>query len=198
MTTSSSRRTRSARTTGRRCRRPAARRRPIRRRSARTGFLLALHPFLTHYLGGADCTAPGSTGTWNSITGSTGGWQQVAYDLSAYAGHQVEVSISYVTDPSTGVVGAFVDDTKIVINGSVTSADGFEGASSTWTIGGPPAGSPPNEGNWQIGTADLLNVNAGTSTKDTLLLGFGLEHLSTNAERTALIKKAVDGLIANG
>jgi hypothetical protein len=161
------------------------------------GFLLTLHPFLTHYLGGPTCTAAGTTGTWNAITGSTGGWQQLEYDLSAYAGSQVEVSISYVTDPSTGVVGAFVDDTKITING-VTAADGFEGATSTWTIGGPPAGSPPNEGNWQIGTADLLNVNAGTSTKDTLLLGFGLEQLSTNTERTALIKKAVDGLIANG
>ncbi|MGH8826055.1 MAG: M14 family zinc carboxypeptidase, partial [Jiangellaceae bacterium] len=31
-----------------------------------TGFLLAMHPFLRHYLGGADCTAPGTSGTWNS------------------------------------------------------------------------------------------------------------------------------------
>ncbi|HEU4490631.1 MAG TPA: M14 family metallopeptidase, partial [Jiangellales bacterium] len=28
------------------------------------GFLLALHPFLANYLGGADCTEPGDTGTW--------------------------------------------------------------------------------------------------------------------------------------
>ena len=38
----------------------------------------------------------------------------MAFDLSAYAGQQVEVSITYVTDPGTGGVGAFVDDTKVV------------------------------------------------------------------------------------
>lgn len=162
------------------------------------GFLLDLHPFLKHYLGGADCTAPGSTGSWNAITGSTGGWRQVAYDPAPYVGKHVELSISYVTDPSTGLVGAFVDDTKIVVNGSVASADGFEGATSTWSIGGPPAGSPPNAGNWQFGTAGLLNVNAGTSTKDTLLLGFGLEQLASDADKTALMKKAIGGLLANG
>ncbi|MEO6715344.1 MAG: M14 family metallopeptidase, partial [Mycobacteriales bacterium] len=62
------------------------------------GFLLDAHPFLRHYLGGEDCTAAGTTGTWNAITGDTGGYQQVAYDLAPFLGQQVEVSISYVTD----------------------------------------------------------------------------------------------------
>ena len=109
------------------------------------GFLLDLHPFLAHYLGGAGCSDPGSSGQWNSITGSTDGWKDVAFDLGPYLGQQVEVSITYVTDPNTGGIGAFVDDTKITKDGT-TDADGFEGASSTWTVGGPAAGSPPNAG----------------------------------------------------
>ena len=89
------------------------------------GFLLQLHPFLEHYLGGAGCASPGTTGEWNSFTGSTGGWEDVAFDLAPYAGKQVEVSITYMTDPSTGGIGAFVDDTKVTVDGNATS-DGFE------------------------------------------------------------------------
>ena len=157
------------------------------------GFLLNAHPFLRHYLGGADCTGPGTSGTWNSFTGSTGGWQDAAFDLTGFAGGQVEIAISYVTDPATGGVGAFVDDTHVVVDG-VDSADGFEGATSTWTVGGPPAGSAPNQGDWAI-SEKLVNAFAGTSTEDTLLLGFGLEQLSTDAERADLVERALGSLL---
>ena len=157
------------------------------------GFLLDLHPFLAHYLGGAGCTDPGSSGQWNSITGSTDGWKDVAFDLDPYLGQQVEVSITYVTDPNTGGIGAFVDDTKITKDGT-TDADGFEGASSTWTVGGPAAGSPPNAGNWKI-SETLVKAFGGVSTKDSLLLGFGLEQLSDDASRQDLVDKALTGLI---
>ena len=162
---------------------------------AEGGFLLSMHPFLDHYLGGADCTEPGTSGTWNSFTSGVtpSGWNQVAVDLSAFAGDQVEVAISYVTDPNTGGVGAFVDDTHVIVDG-VDSADGFEGATSTWTVGGPPPGSAPNAGNWQI-TEKLVNAFAGTSTEDTLLLGFGLEQLSTAAERVDLLERALGALL---
>lgn len=160
------------------------------------GFLLDLHPFLGHYFGGPTCTVPGTTGTWNSITGSTDGWKQVAYDLSAFAGGQVEVSITYVTDPGTGGVGAFVDDTRVVVNG-VADADGFEAETSDWTVAGAPAGSPENSGNWAIGAA-LLNFYAATSTDDTLLLGFGLEQLATDEDRRELLSQALAGLLGGG
>jgi hypothetical protein len=160
------------------------------------GFLLQLHPFLRHYFGGADCTGPGTSGTWNSFTGSTDGWQQAAFDLSPFAGGPVELSITYVTDPATGGVGAFVDDTRIVFGGTVAEADGFEGATSTWAVSDPPPGSAPSSKNWQIGP-QLLNFYAGTSTEDTVLLGFGLEQLSSNAERADLVRRALGGLIGN-
>lgn len=103
------------------------------------------------------------------------------------------MSLSYVTDPGTGGVGAFVDDTKIVVDGA-TDADSFEGQTSSWTVGDAPEGSPEPLNNWVIG-GPLLNFYAATSTKDTLLLGFGLEQLATAAERNALMDRALAGLI---
>ena len=97
-----------------------------------------------------------------------------------------------MSDPATGGVGAFVDDTRVVINGT-TSADGFEGATSTWAITGPPAGSPPSPAQWQFGER-LVNFYAGTSTADTLLLGFGLEQVTAPADRTTLVRRALSGL----
>lgn len=161
------------------------------------GFLLAEHPFLRHYLTGppqqAQCTASGSSGAWHAITGSTGGWRQVAFDLAAYAGKQVEISISYVTDPGFGGIGAFVDDTRLVVGGTTVEADGFEGATSSWTVQGAPEGSPPTVTEWTIGPA-ALQFYAGTSTDDTLLLGFGLEQVAAPADRTALVRRALSGL----
>ncbi len=156
------------------------------------GFLLDLHPFLRSYLGGADCTAPGTTGTWNAFTGSSEGWQPVAFDLSAYSGQDVEVSISYVSDPGSGGVGVFVDDTHVVIDGA-DDADGFEGPSSDWTPGPAPEGSPPATP-WEIDEA-LLTLYAATSTEDSLLLGFGLEQMASADERSALVGRALDGLL---
>ena len=157
------------------------------------GFLLQLHPFLEHYLGGAGCASPGSSGEWNSFTGSTGGWEDVAFDLAEYAGQQVELSVTYMTDPSAGGIGAFVDDTRVTVDGN-TTADGFEGAESSWTVGSEPAGSPPNQGNWKIGEK-LVNAFGGVSTEDSLLLGFGLEQMSDDASRKDLIDRALSGLI---
>ena len=158
------------------------------------GFLLELHPFLERYLtGGNPCTNTGTSGAWNSFTGSTDGWTQAAADLSAYAGEQVELSITYVTDPAGGGVGAFVDDTSVVAGGATLEADGFEEATSTWAVTGPPEGSPPTVAEWEFGE-QLVNFYAATATEDTLLLGFGLEQLATDEERAALVGQALDGL----
>ena len=158
------------------------------------GFLLEDHPFLRHYFTGPGCANPGTSGTWNSITGSTDGWREVSYDLTPFAGQQVEISLTYVTDSGFGGVGAFVDDTRIIAGGVVTDADGFEGATSTWAVGAVPEGSPQPFTNWVIGPA-LLDFHAATATRDTLLLGFGFEQLATQAERNELMQRALSGLL---
>jgi hypothetical protein len=156
-------------------------------------FLLAQHPFLATYLG-TDCQGTDATSEWHAILQSTDGWTDVAYDLSAWQGQQVEVSISYVTDPAFGGVGVFVDDTRVVIDDDPSDADGFEGTTSVWTPGGPPDGSAPNSGDWQIGGV-LFKAFGATSTEDTLLLGFGLEQLTTGEERADLVGRALSGLL---
>lgn len=104
------------------------------------GYYAQLHPFLTHYLtvGGDACTGTGTTGSWNRFTGSSNGWQEVSVDLGAYAGEQVELSVSYVTDPGSGGIGVFVDDTELVVGGTPRDTEGFETALGPWSTPGAP------------------------------------------------------------
>ena len=150
------------------------------------GFLLDLHPWLLHYLTpGTPCTTPGDTGDWNALTGSTL-WIPVSYDLSAYAGDQVEVVVSYVTDPATGGLGAIIDDTKLVTTGGESQQEGFEEGLGAWQVLGSPEGSPENLSDWERsdGLAELASV---TATEDTLLFGFGLEQLATAEQRATVV-----------
>ncbi len=163
------------------------------------GFLLDDHPFLEHYLTRADpntpgslCTAGGSTGQWHRLTGSSGGWQQVQFDLSGYVGRQVEVAVSYVTDPASGGVGVFVDDTRLTVGGT-TTAEGFETGLGAWTVPGAPDGSAGNTSDFR--RAQTL-VGSSISTPDSVLFGFGLEQVADPGERAALLGRAVHSLIA--
>lgn len=159
------------------------------------GYYVEGHPFLAHYLTVTDsgCTATGTSGAWNRFTGSSNGWQPVSVDLSAYAGKQVELSISYVTDPGTGGIGAFVDDTELVVGGTPQGPEGFETALGPWTVARPPAGSPGNTGDWARAQA-LFHSQAAVTTRDTVLIGFGLEHVPGAADRKQLIGKALSAL----
>ncbi|MFD5076786.1 M14 family zinc carboxypeptidase [Streptomyces sp. NPDC058371] len=159
------------------------------------GYLLQEHPALKRYLtlGSGACTNTGTSGSWNSFTGASSGWQQVSFDLSAYAGKSVEVSLSYVTDPSSGGHGLLADDASLVIGGTATQAEGFETSLGAWNVPGPPAGSPAVLNDWaRVG--ELFKTYGAVTTDDTVLLGFGLEHVTTAAGRTALIGKALKAL----
>ena len=152
------------------------------------GFYVEEHPQLLNYLTlGNPCTSPGATGEWNAMTGSSGGWIPVSFDLTAYAGQNVELVVSYVTDPSTGGLGVIIDDTKLVTTGDVVSeAEGFEAGLGAWAVLGAPESSPDNLSDWERapGLADLVSVIA---TSDTLIFGFGLEQLATDAERADVV-----------
>ena len=110
----------------------------------------------------------------------------MAFDLSAYVGRPVDVKISYVTDPNTGGIGAFVDDTRVTTTAGVLDADGFEGATSLWTLEGAPDGSAPNAGDFQF-AGTLVEVAASVTTEDSVLLGYGIEQLATPAEQADVL-----------
>ncbi|MET9382458.1 M14 family zinc carboxypeptidase [Streptomyces sp. NPDC002928] len=159
------------------------------------GFYVGEHPWLKHYLTltSNDCTATGTSGSWNALTGASSGWQQVNFDLSAYAGKSVEVSLSYVTDPGTGGHGVLADDAALVVGGTATGTEGFETSLGDWQVAGPPAGSPAVLKDWTR-TGALFQTYGAVTTDDTVLLGFGLEHVTAAADRTALIGKALSAL----
>jgi hypothetical protein len=164
------------------------------------GTLLPLHPFLRHYLSpGNPCQPTGTTGAWNAFTGESGGWVEVAFDLSAYTGRRVDVKVSYITDAVdvgvAGGIGVFVDDTRLIIDGTDVDADGFEAASGDWAVEGPPDDSPPGiHGNFVIST-ELISVAAAVTTEDTALLGFGIESLATFTEQADVLGRLVNPLL---
>ncbi|MFB8774025.1 M14 family metallopeptidase [Streptomyces broussonetiae] len=158
------------------------------------GYFIQAHPALKRYLtlGDGGCTATGTSGSFHSLTGVSAGWQALSFDLSAYAGKTVELSVSYVTDPGSGGRGVLLDNTAVVIGGEAAT-EGFETSFGPWTVAGPPAGSPAVVRDWEL-TGELFRTFGAVATDDTVLLGFGLEHVTVPAARTALLGKALAAL----
>lgn len=156
------------------------------------GFYIQGHPALQRYLtlGSDACTPHGTSGSWNSFTGASDGWQQVEFDLSAYAGRTVEVSFSYITDPGSGGRGVLVDNATVVIGGTEGPVEGFETLLGPWSTPGPPAGSPAVVRDWGR-SGELFQTYGAVTTGDTVLLGFGLEQVPSATDRAALLRKAL-------
>ena len=152
------------------------------------GWVQELHPFLSHYMNDA-CEPTGTTGVWNAATGESGGWVQWSVDLSAYAGSQVEVSITYASDWSTQDPGVFIDDTAVTVGGAVVAETSFEDDLGGWTVSGPPEGAVANSNDW-IRTQLGFEEGAVTTTEDTVFAGFGFEGLS-QTERDDLVARSM-------
>jgi hypothetical protein len=159
-----------------------------------------LHPFLVHYQtnigrstdeGDEDCTGTGTTGVWNGATGNSGGYQSWKIDLSAYAGSQVEVSISYVQDFAVAGLGVFVEDAVLTEDGVVTSQTSFEDGLGGFTAGPPPAGTLGTQQQWtsrgSVGYVD----GPGVQTPRSVTWGFGLEGVNGAGVRATLMAGAM-------
>lgn len=81
----------------------------------------------------------------NGITGDSGGWSQMRFDLSAYAGSSIMVRFRQATDAAFLDKGMFVDDIEITVDGTSIFFDDAETAGG-WVsdsqsfIGAPGAG----------------------------------------------------------
>lgn len=98
-----------------------------------------------------------------------------------------------MTDPASGGVGVFVDDTKVTTTGGTLDAENFESGLGVWSTPGPPEGSPGG-GDFARSQAD---VTAAVWTKDSVLLGFGLEQVESAADRGRIMKKIMQSLIGH-
>ena len=153
-----------------------------------------LHPHLDHYQRlnpDGSCTPSGTTGEWHAASGASGGWENWEVDLSAWAGQTVEISITYASDWAVQNLGVFVDDVTLP-DGTSTS---FESDLGGWSVPGAPDDSSPNANDWIRTDAAGFPVGAVISTPDTLLLGFGLEGISTPAERDEVMRRAMAHLL---
>lgn len=112
---------------------------------------LDLHPWLAHYQS-PSCAPTGTSGEWNAATGRSDGWEQWAFDLSAYPG-DVELSIAYVSDEVVQDAGVFLDDVVVPAGSGSTSFEPDASTSDGWTATGPPPGSPALANNWIAGDA---------------------------------------------
>jgi hypothetical protein len=154
----------------------------------------SLHPFLAHYqTQGAnpeDCTATGTTGSWNAATGGSGGWQDWNVDLSAYAGKRVEVSITVATDPASLGVGLWVDDTEVTADGAPVATTSFEDDLGGWEVGPPPEGTESQKGGWER-TVKQFDEGGVVVTNDTVYTGFGLEGITGADKRGEFMRRAL-------
>jgi hypothetical protein len=154
-----------------------------------------LHPQLAHYQtwdGVAACTATGTTGSWNAASGKSGGWQQWSIDLSAYAGGQVEVAIAYASDWAVQGLGVFVDDVVVSTGEGSTS---FETGLDGWTVAGAPPGSATNANDWIRTDKSGFPVGNSITTPSSVIMGFGIEGVSTPEARAAVMRRVVDHLL---
>ena len=109
-----------------------------------------LHPFLTHYQtfqSDGTCTNTGSSGEWNAANGSSSGWQQLAFDIPAGLGPQVEISITSVSDWGfQQFPGVFIDDIVVSTGEGSTSFEEDGDPMDGWTVPGAPQDAEGIEG----------------------------------------------------
>jgi hypothetical protein len=136
-------------------------------------FWLELHPFLEHYQTAQDdgtCTPTGTTGAWNARSGHSDGYEQWSVDLSAYAGKDVVVSISYASDDLFQKQGVFVDDIVVSTGAGTTSFENDGDTMDGWSVPGAPAGSAPNGNDWIVGTAADTPTPVGVQIDDSFAM----------------------------
>jgi hypothetical protein len=157
-----------------------------------------IHPFMDHYqtIVGDDCIPEGTTGEWWAANGNSGDWQQWHVDLAGpdgrFVGHQVEVSITYVSDWATQGLGVFIDEISITADGlSQPGTTSFETGNDDWQMPAAPAGSATNANTWEITDSAGFPEGAIIAGPDSLLWGFGLEGVTGAAKRAELMGRAI-------
>ncbi|GIH19317.1 M1 family metallopeptidase [Rugosimonospora africana] len=119
-------------------------------------------PFLAHYTtreADGTCSSTGTTGVWwgdSSFNYGPGDDNPFTFDLSQYAGKQVELSITYAAKPAAGPdddtterLGVFLDDVTVSTGQGTTSFEDDGDTMDGWTA------SPASDDNgWESITAD--------------------------------------------
>ena len=164
-----------------------------------------LHPFLTRYQtyrpATDDCVPTGTGGgEWNAANGASGGWQQFEIDLGDYAGEQVELSITALSDWGLQQFpGVFVDDVVVSTGEGSTSFEDDGNTMDGWTVPGAPQDPEgvegPNRNDWVARGGLGIEEGAAVATPDTLYMGFGFEGITGAQTRKEVMQRAVAYLL---
>jgi hypothetical protein len=163
-----------------------------------------LHPFLTHYQtfnpSDGTCSPTGTSGEWNAANGSSSGWQQMQFDLTAYQGQQVEISITALSDWGfQQFPGVFIDDIQTSTGEGNTSFEDDADPADGWTPTGAPQDAAgvegPNVNDWVRRGGLGIDEGAAVATPDTLYMGFGFEGISGAATRNQVMDRTIDYLL---
>jgi hypothetical protein len=162
-----------------------------------------VHPFLKHYQtddGEGSCTAEGTSGKWWAASGTSDGWEKWEFDLSAYKGTDVELSITYASDINGQRDGVLIEDIIVSTDEGSTSfendrnRDRLEG----WTIPGAPKGSPGNENDWEAGVSTPVSIGARVEkglARQPEIIGFLADNFGDYpAEAAGGVVSGIDGL----
>ena len=84
------------------------------------------------------------------FTGSSGGWVEESFDLSAYAGESAVFRFLYVTDWATVETGFYVDDVLIEDDTGTLLWDDLESGSGNWVLGGWEYTTGLAENDWEL------------------------------------------------
>ena len=162
-----------------------------------------IHPFLAHYQTHNEdgtCSSTGTTGSWNAANGSSGGWQQFEIDLSGFAGQQIEVSITILSDWAfQQFPGVFIDDIEVSTGEGTTSFEDDADPRDGWEVPGAPQDEAgiegPNANDWVRRGGFGIKEGAAISTPDSVFLGFGFEGVTGASDRNNLMDRIVDYLL---
>ncbi len=165
-----------------------------------------LHPFLTHYQTqnpDGSCTNTGTTGQWNAANGGSGGWQQFQVDLGAYAGRQIEVSITVLSDWGLQQFpGAFIDDIVVSTGEGTTSFEDDGDPMDGWTVPGAPQDDAgiegPNRNDWVRRGGLGIKEGAAIATPQTIYLGHGFEGITGATTRNEIMDRVLGHLLPRG
>jgi hypothetical protein len=154
------------------------------------------NPFLKHYITRnagppVTCAGTGTTGAWNAATGNSAGFQDWNVDLTPYAGKQVELSITYASDPGTQGLGVFVDDTTVTADNATVATTSFEDGLGGWAVPGSPPENGTNANDWKVTPSVGFVDGPGIATDHSLYWGFGLEGVTDRTKRAQLIGDAM-------
>jgi len=126
--------------------------------------------------------------------------EQWQIDLSPYAGSQVELSITSLSDWGfQQFPGVFIDDIAVSIGEASTSFEDDNDPMDGWTIPGAPQDAGgiegPNPNDWVRRGGLGIKEGAVVRTPDTLYMGFGFEGISGTATRNDVMKRSMDYLL---